>query len=437
MPQPRSKTWSMFGALAVAAVAMMGSPASAQCQGIPQAPPNQGGGGGSTQIEGEQNQSATAARLYPVQGNNAFGLINRGGYLAVDRSWDWVDYAHEDMIRAIQGGRTGYARFTGDWVIQPRFVYGDRFEGGYAVVGNGRQFGIIDARGELIVPIRLDGALRFKEGLAAVQVGNRVGFIDVRGEVVIPLDYAMVRSFHQNYAAFKTPETEDRPAVFGYLDKRGEVAWADRTGQVRDLGDFNENLAAVQIGEKWGYLSRRFRGEIQPQFDAARDFSDGLAAVLVDDKWGYIDTRGRWVIEPQYDDADEFTDGVAMVKVGEHWGYIDKRGRWTIEPQYTYAEPFFRSYARVAMEPNFGYIDSSGRAMWDPGAAGVTPGPTEREQKPWLSATSAGLTVENASPLGPYVAEHLYEERLPAADDDDGGGTALPTQRPVPAGQDR
>jgi len=411
----------MLGALcAAAAMLLVSSPASAQCQGIPQAPPNQGGDGGSSQIRGRGEQSSLTDRLYPVQGNNAFGLINRGGYLAVNRSWEWVDYGYDDRIRAIQEGHTGYADNNGDWAIAPRYVYGDRFEGGYAVVGNGTKFGIINVQGDTIVPIRLDGALRFRDGYAAVQVEDRVGFVDVRGEVVIPLDFAMVRSFHQGYAAFKSPAEEGRPSFYGYIDKRGEIAWSDRAGQVTALGDFNENLAAVQIGEKWGYLSRRFRGEIAPQYDEVRDFTNGLAAVRVGEKWGYIDTRGQWVIEPAYDDADDFDDTYAMVKVGEQWGFIDKRGRWAIEPRFDYAEPFFREYARVSMEPNFGYVDVSGRAMWNPAVAGVVPGESELEQKPWLSASQAGLAVASASPIGPYIAEHEYEEQLPL---DDAPGT--------------
>ncbi|XAL98416.1 WG repeat-containing protein [Phycisphaeraceae bacterium D3-23] len=411
--------------LVAALLMLVGVPTDAQCTGIPSAPPNTGGGTGNGGERVRPQQGNSSEGLLPVQGNEAMGLINHGGYLAVDRSWDWVDYAYDNLIRAVERGRTGYANAGGGWSINPIFAYADRFENGYAVVGDGEHFGIIDKRGELIVPIRLDGALRFREGYAAVQIGEDVGFIDVRGEVVVPVEYARVRSFHQGYAAFTSHADEGQPATHGYLDKRGNVAWSDSTGRVTELRDFNDDLAAVCIDDKWGYLSRRFRGEIRPQFDGARDFADGLAAVQIGELWGYIDRRGRWVVQPTFEDADDFEEGYAMVKQGGLWGYIDKRGEVTIRPQYTYAEPFFRGYARVTMAPNFGYIGTSGRAIWDPGAAGVRHDDTELSCKPWLSTSEQGLAVADASPIGPYQPEHLYDEGLPAqeAPDTPGPGT--------------
>ena len=38
---------------------------------------------------------------------------------------------------------------------------------------------------------------------------------------------------------------------------------------------------------------------IQPQFDEAYEFSEGLAAVLVGDTWGYVDKTGALVWQDQ------------------------------------------------------------------------------------------------------------------------------------------
>jgi hypothetical protein len=62
------------------------------------------------------------------------------------------------------------------------------------------------------------------------------------------------------------------------------------------LGSFNEGLAAVQVGDyetgKRGFVDKRGKFVINPQFDYAFAFSEGLAAVRVGDaktgKWGYV-----------------------------------------------------------------------------------------------------------------------------------------------------
>lgn len=405
----------LLTASCISAIAALGTSPQvhAQCPGIPVVASANAGGGSSSSALGERRAADDRLNLGPAQGNEAFGLINSRGYLAVNRSWEWVDYSYENRIRAVEKGLTGFSDNQGKWVIQPKFVFADRFQDGVAIVGDGKKFGMIDQRGKSIVPVKLDGALRFQEGFAAVQIGEKVGFIDKQGELRIPARLSSARSFHQGFAAFSAPGPDKTAEVKGYLNKKGEVAWYDKAGEVEELGDFNEQLAAVRIEGKWGFLAKSFRVQIKPQFEAVRDFTNGLAAAKLAGKWGFINKRGGWVIDPTFDDVDDFDCSQAMAKSSEGWGFIDKRGQWTIQPQFSYAEPFFRGYARVATSPNFGYISTSGRVMWDPGKAGVTPGPTQLEQKPWLSTLEAGLKVASPSPIGPYAPEHQYEEQLP------------------------
>ena len=51
-------------------------------------------------------------------------------------------------------------------------------------------------------------------------------------------------------------------------------------------------LTAVRIGNfrtgKRGFIDKTGHYVINPQFDGASSFSDGLAAVRIGDKWGYI-----------------------------------------------------------------------------------------------------------------------------------------------------
>lgn len=86
---------------------------------------------------------------------------------------------------------------------------------------------------------------------------------------------------------------------------------------------------------------------IAPQFAKARDFSDGLAAVQQGDKWGFIDRAGRMVVKPQYEGANDFREGLAPVKQGGKWGFIDKAGNMVIRPQFVYATSFWNGFAGI------------------------------------------------------------------------------------------
>ena len=47
---------------------------------------------------------------------------------------------------------------------------------------------------------------------------------------------------------------------------------------------------------KYGFIDGSGRVRIGPQFDGALPFTEGLAAVRLGDKWGFIDPSGKVVV---------------------------------------------------------------------------------------------------------------------------------------------
>ena len=82
--------------------------------------------------------------------------------------------------------------------IRPLLKTWDRacyFNEGLAAVKRGGLWGYVDAKGQVIVPPRYDGAFAFSQGRAAAHRGGRWGYIDLTGREVIPLRYADARVF--------------------------------------------------------------------------------------------------------------------------------------------------------------------------------------------------------------------------------------------------
>lgn len=114
----------------------------------------------------------------------------------------------------------------------------------------------------------------------------------------------------------------------GYIDRNGSVAIARRYKADRfpnAVRRFSEDLAAVEVDGKWGYIDKQGRMAVPPQFETAEAFSEGLAAVEVDGKYGFIDKSGEFVIKPRFDLATKFSDGFARVIVG--WNKERKTNR--------------------------------------------------------------------------------------------------------------
>lgn len=411
--------------------------------------------------------------LLPIEINGYWGLINQSGRVITLPRFDWTDTGVEGLARATHHDKTGFISGNVNWRFDPIYEYADRFEAGYAVVGDGEKFTYIDKAGKVRLDVKLDAALRFREGWAGVRIGDRCGFINTRFEPITPMRFTAVRSVHEGLAAVRLPpasapadpastkrrgdkqkrttETEvfdveriggkpdvadlvddedetidggvphpdNSTGVWGYLNKSGKLAFRDTSGEIQELGDFNDGLARYRAGGRWGYLDRKFRTVVPPRYEEARDFTDGLAAVKEQGKWGYIDRRYRVVIPFTYEDADDFDDSLAMVEDDGKFGFINRAGREVVRPQFDSAEPFRLGVARVQVGDSFGYIKTSGYPLYDPrnarlGIIDITLRERARaEASRWRPYNQSYLPPpprENRD--APYPPEHLYEEGL-------------------------
>jgi WG containing repeat len=157
--------------------------------------------------------------------------------------------------------------------------------------------------------------------------------------------------------------------LWGYVNLSGRVVIPARFGLNADF--FSEGLAKVSPGMSieeikdrmrrgigldpsfgmTGYIDKRGRFVISPQFKSGRRFSEGLAAVAVGidgEKWGFIDRAGHFAINPKFDDEpSEFKDGLSRVKQSGLYGFINKQGEWVVKPTYGDASDFREGLAGV------------------------------------------------------------------------------------------
>ena len=112
----------------------------------------------------------------------------------------------------------------------------------------------------------------------------------------------------------------------------------DRNGEPtpRDPRD----LIPEQRMGKWGFVTPEGKVAVDFRFDGVQPFSKGLAAVQVGERWGFVDRGGRLVIPAQFEDGwatppggarggppiDSFREGLAAVYKDGSWRFIDAKG---------------------------------------------------------------------------------------------------------------
>ena len=213
--------------------------------------------------------------------------------------------------------------------------------------------------------------------------------------------------------ALISPTARAAPAEIPVTAKTGVMVIPEKYD---DAHPFQEGLAAVKVGDRWGYIDKSDKTIIAPQYVQVTDFQGGLAfvetqdydlrfidktghdpfgarfqnvsvsfdfakgyvGVEVNNKWGFIDKTGKYILTPQFDERDtptdccadsngvrwqsvDFREGLAAVKSGGKWGYIDVTGKLVIAAQFDDAEDFAQGLAVAQQGQKYGYIDHSGK----------------------------------------------------------------------------
>ena len=272
---------------------------------------------------------------------------------------------------------------------------------------NGK-WGYIDRSGRVVIKPQFDSARFFREGRARINEwgegpngfpmgasgGKKTsGYIDKTGRIVISLP-ANYRKY-DFYEGLATVCRQVRDSVWkcGFIDVSGRTVIGF---QFDEAEAFSQGLAAVRVGEQWGYINKFGRYVIQPRFTGFADgFREGLAAVRDKEFNGFIDRSGRLVSKLQISELSGYSEGLAAVLIRRdaqdphpEWVYIDEKENIILRlgkvPQIKYAFPFSAGMAAVFTEDKMGYIDKSGKFVISPRFEDVDRplGPREEFQMP-------------------------------------------------------
>lgn len=202
--------------------------------------------------------------------------------IAVEKSDDKWIYVYKS---------TGKQAFPGEWKWALDF-----YEGNALVSCFNGSMGLLNEKGEMVLPCEYDNIGELHDGLRAISREYKVGFCDVNGTIVIPLTFR-------------------------------------NDSQI--LSEFSEGLACVMQNDNYIFIDKQGKKAINIEFGfwggAAvyylPRFKEGLSVAHKKYKFGFIDKKGKWIIKPQYDAADEFSEGLAAVRKGKKVFYIDKTGK--------------------------------------------------------------------------------------------------------------
>ncbi|MGE5362714.1 MAG: WG repeat-containing protein [Bacteroidota bacterium] len=268
-------------------------------------------------------------------------------------------------------------------------------DGGYAVTESGGKYGMIDSKGNEILPCKYDNyySLAFQDGMTLISVNGKKGFADKQGREVVPPVYDDADKFRDGYAKVCLN------GKWGIIDKTGKLTVPAVYKNIHDTGQWD--FVPAQDGS-WGYISPKGDTVIPFAYQNAYGFYHGLALVRLenafsdpqvidkkgnviipagkyddisgfyygyatvkkDGKYGIIDTAGSQMVSIMYDFVGYFTEGAVPVNIKDGWGFLDMDGRFIAQCYYKDVRNFREGYAAVHRHSgSYSFIDKAGREI--------------------------------------------------------------------------
>ena len=165
-------------------------------------------------------------------------------------------------------------------------------------------------------------------------------------------------SFNASSTKERYEELRKNPLVFS---KFGPINIQDDMGYNHSTTGFSEGLAAVKVGDKWGYINSRGELKIEPKYKNADSFCNGFAEVELRDEKCLINNAGEIVFK--FEKIGSFKNNWACVLSDEKWGYINVDGT-IIRPKFDSVEPFLDGFACVKIDGKFGIINTNGEIVF-------------------------------------------------------------------------
>jgi hypothetical protein len=262
------------------------------------------------------------------------GIVDRTGQV-IDCPFDWMNEFTEGLA-----GVAVYEKTDVTKTAETQFL-------GFRP----RKWGFVDSAGKLVIPVKFTAVGSFSAGLAPVYLGGREemctglhggkwGYINREGELVIKPQFNSAGNFSEGLAVVSFDGKN-----YGWIDKGGKFAIKMR--RLTIAMPFHDGVAWIRGApdslpgwNDFGYIAKDGNVFVHPAFRASiGPFSEGLAEARepatwnaeksdwTQGKYGYVDKRGKWVIEPQFTHTRPFRSGLASVQKDEKMAYIDVTGR--------------------------------------------------------------------------------------------------------------
>lgn len=300
-----------------------------------------------------------AAEKLLSDGNRLWGVIDPKGRTVIPFEYDRLRLYSKDLICGTKDEIWGCFNADGvsNLVTPYRTGYLELDE--YFHVFKGDYSGIIDLKGNVLIPLQYDKIDIYSKDLICGTKDKRWGCFTIKGEQRFISDY------DENRRVFEEHFIVQKDDKHGLINKDGEIVIPLNYSYL-DLFS-NKKLLRVEKDSKWGVIDIDENIILPLEYKIFSEFDDRLKVRLISDgsKSGYINEKAEIVLSVIYDEILAYSEHYATLRKGDKYGIVDPAGNIVLPVEYDFIhmpydkrEPF-----KVGKDDKTGFIDYKGNIL--------------------------------------------------------------------------
>lgn len=295
----------------------------------------------------------------------------------------------------------GFLNEDFEWVIQPKYLRAYDFKNGFAMVKNPKgRYLFIDRQGQLVSRKQFSRVKPFNEaGIAQVWKGSRSGVINAKGDFVVPLRNH--RIFIQETSIFV-----ENHWILVVKDLKGRRL--SRHKKIMRVYPMKDGLARVRQNGYIGYINNEGKWALPPKYSSATDFENGFALVGKIGGKVIINSDGDTTNPTRFKRRYGFSNGFIVQQTKSkppQYYFVNTSGVNRFGTYYQYAQDFQKGKAIVMTDRKYGVIDTRGLQIVPPIFSSIT-----QIEENYVIATNRfnyGLLGERGEEVLPPVYENI------------------------------
>ncbi len=293
------------------------------------------------------------------------GLVDNVGRIIVPCNYRAIWIASEGVIAVDLFEKTGFYKIGEGEIIAPQYDKCDgvfmKYYDGIANVSLNDKWGAVNIKNEIVIPFKYEMCTDFKYGYAVVISKNRFGLINTKGDEVVPAIFNRLKK-SEGVIISKVGK------LYGLIDYSGNIILENTYD---NISPFNNNVAIVEKDCQFGLIDKKGNEIIPCEYTSISFYSH--ESLLLNSGFGRseysifnINTNEfnkiyySSVFE-NYNLDDEFR----LVYDLNKYGCINKFGDEIIPCDYDSLEICHNGLFKVKLDGKEGYIDFNENRYWD------------------------------------------------------------------------